>query len=697
LPAEFPGSPPAPQIVPRQREEKVLNNPLLCEWSTAFQLPPFELIDARHFPPAFEAVVAGFESRVAAIADCAEPADFSNTIEALELADADLRRVYGVFSNLAASDTNSELKAIERSWEPRLAGLRSAVWTHQGLYARVRQVAHQAGQLPAEQAYLLEELQRRFRRAGADLAPEQREKVLAIDLRLAELCTTFEQNVRDDAQEYALVLKAPEELAGLPRSVLAAAAAEAGRRGLGDSYVFTISRSSITPLLQYAASRELRQQIYEAYTRCGDNSNAYNNRAIVREIVNLRLRRATLLGFASHAEYMLDDRMARHPGAVRELLDRVWAPARERLHREARDLRHIAGDEIDELRPWDWWYYTEKLRAQRFDLDPAEVRAYFPLEQVLAGAFEVVERLYGVHFRALESERGYHPDVRLFEVLDGSGGHLGVFMTDYYQRASKGAGAWMNEFRGAHGLSGGVRPVVVNCCNFSRGDPTLLDMDEVRTLFHELGHGLHGLLTRAPYPSLAGTRVKQDFVELPSQIMEHWARQPDVLKRYARHYQTGAPIPDALIEKLAASEQFNQGFASAEYLAACYLDLAWHELETEFDGDIEDFELAVMQEMGLDAPIAPRYRSTYFKHIFAGDYYSAGYYVYLWAEQLDADAFDAFLDQGIFDPATASRFRQCILEKGGGADPMSLYRAFRGRDPDPASLLRQRGLLADAG
>lgn len=670
-----------------------MSNPLLTAWDTPFGIPPFSKINPSHFFSAFADTMAQQNDTIASICDSADTPTFANTIETLEESGAMLRRVNGVFENLALADTNDKLKAIELDIGPRLAAHEGAIWTNRALYARVQALKSASTDLGEVEKYLLDELLTRFHRAGADLDKEQRAEVLRLDEELASLYTRFEQNVRDDANSFELALETQAELSGLPDFVLDTARAEAENRGHSGQYVFTISRSSITPFLQYSSRRDLREKIYQAYIRCGDNDNHCNNRAVILDIVSRRRRRAQLLGFDSHAHFMLDDRMAQSPDAVRQLLDRLWGPALARLKNEQDDLTSLAGGDIDTLEPWDWWYYTEKLRGQRFDLDAAEVKAYFPLERVRDGAFAVAEKLYGLSFTALQDVPTYHKDIETFEVKDANGEHLGVFMTDYFGRASKAAGAWMSEFRGASKLGSNTRPLVINCCNFNKSSPALLDMDEVRTLFHELGHGLHSLLTQARYPSLAGTNVKQDFVELPSQIMEHWAREPEVLRHYAQHHITNEPIPQRLIEKLHAAEAFNQGFATTEYLAACYLDLAWHELREDPSANVEVFEDNALSAIDLCGPIHPRYRSTYFQHIFTGDSYSAGYYAYIWAEVLDADGYDVFRENGIFDRETATAFRRHVLEPGGTANPMQLYVKFRGREPQEAPLLRNRGLV----
>ncbi|MCH7741491.1 MAG: M3 family metallopeptidase, partial [Proteobacteria bacterium] len=488
----------------------------------------------------------------------------------------------------------------------------------------------------------------------------------------------------------------------LSDSVLQAALGEGKQRGKPGKYVFTISRSSITPFLQFAQERDLREKIYKAYTRCGNNDNEYNNHRILKTIAALRARRSRFLGFESHAHYMLDARMAKTPEKVVDLLDQVWSSARKKVAVEAEDLQSRIQEEGGnfKLAPWDWRYYTEKVRAERYDLDEEQVKPYFKLENVRDGAFSVATKLYGITFEEVSDIPRYHPDVVGYEVKDADGSLIGLFLVDYFMRPSKRGGAWMNEFRGQSNLDESIRPIVVNCCNFPKADPCLLGLDEVRTLFHEFGHGLHGLLSQVRYRSQSGTSVKQDFVELPSQIMEHWAIEPEVMKSYARHIDTGEIIPDELIAKLLQAQTFNQGFATTEYLAASYLDMAWHTLVSDEDQDedqnkeldVESFEAKALQQIELIDAVDPRYKSSYFQHIFSGDSYSAGYYSYLWAEVLDADGFEAFKEKGIFDADTARSFRENVLERGGTIDPMELYKKFRGREPEVAPLLKNRGL-----
>ena len=654
-------------------------------------VPEFEKILSHHYEEAFE---RGFEEQnreIQAIIGNREAPTFGNTIEAMERSGELLARVGNVFWNLTSSDTSDELQALELALSPRLAAHNSQIYSDPALFKRVQAISESDQSLDPEASQLLEEIHGSFVRAGAHLSESARERVNEITESLAGLTTRFGQNVLQDVNEFELVVDAAEDISGLPDSVLNAARSEAESRGKPGQYVFTISRSSITPFLQYADSRSLREKLYRAYTDCGTMTT--DNHPVIQEIIEHRAERAKILGFGSHADFMLDDRMAKTPEAVKGLLDRVWTPCQDKVAKEAQDLQSRIQEDGGnfELQPWDWWYYTEKIRQERFDLDEEAVKPYFKLENVRDGAFEVARKLYGIKFEQVDVPV-YHPDVVAYEVTDADGSTIGIFLFDFFMRASKQGGAWMSEFRGQSNLDEPVRPVIVNCCNFPKADPCLLGMDEVRTLFHEFGHGLHGLLSKVRYPRLSGTNVKQDFVELPSQIMEHWALEPEVLKSYAIHHETGEPIPDELIKKLKSAQTFNQGFATTEYLAACYLDLAWHQQEGHAPQDVDGFERKAMDDIHKIKMVDPRYRSAYFRHIFEGEHYSAGYYVYIWAEVLDADGFEAFREKGIFDQKTARSFRSNILEKGASVPPMELYRKFRGREPDVAPLLKNRGL-----
>ena len=655
-------------------------------------VPEFDQILSHHYEEAFE---RGFEAQnqeIQAITGNDEAPTFLNTLEAMERSGGLLERVGNVFWNLTSSDTSDELQALELTLSPRVAAHNSQIYSDPALFKRVKTVMESAPVLDPEALQLLKEIHQSFVRAGAHLSESARERVNEITESLAGLTTQFGQNVLQDVNEFELVVGEAEDISGLPDSVLNAAKSEAESRGKSGQYVFTISRSSITPFLQYADSRSLREKLYKAYTDCGTMTT--NNHPVIQEIVELRSERAGILGFDTHADFMLDDRMAKTPEAVKGLLDRVWAPCQEKVAKEAQDLQSRIQDDGGnfELQPWDWWYYTEKIRQERFDLDEEAVKPYFKLDDVRDGAFEVARKLYGIKFEKIDVPV-YHPDVVAYEVTDADGSKIGIFLFDFFMRPSKQGGAWMSEFRSQSNLDEHVHPVIVNCCNFPKSDPCLLGMDEVRTLFHEFGHGLHGLLSKVRYPRLSGTNVKQDFVELPSQIMEHWALEPAVLKSYAIHHETGEPIPDELIKKLKSAQTFNQGFATTEYLAACYLDLAWHQQEGKAPQGVDGFERKAMDDIHKIKMVDPRYRSAYFRHVFEGEHYSAGYYVYIWAEVLDADGFEAFREKGIFDQETARSFRSNILEKGGTVPPMELYRKFRGREPDVEPLLKNRGLL----
>ena len=655
-------------------------------------LPAFNRIFTSHYEAAFE---RGFEEQnleIKTIIGNREPPTFLNTIEAMERSGGLLERVGNVFWNLASSDTSDQLQALELKLSPRVAAHNSKIYSDPTLFKRVQAITESDQALDPESLQLLKEVRQSFVRAGAHLSESARERVNQITESLAGLTTQFGQNVLQDVNEFELVVGVTEDTSGLPDSVLNAAKSEAESRGNSEQYVFTISRSSITPFLQYSDSRSLREKLYKAYTDCGTMTT--NNHPVIQKIVERRAERARILGFDSHADFMLDDRMAKTPAAVKGLLDCVWAPCQEKVVKEAEDLQSRIEDDGEnfELQPWDWWYYTEKVRQERFDLDEETVKPYFKLENVRNGAFEVARKLYGIKFEEIDVPV-YHPDVVAYEVTDADGSIIGIFLFDFFMRSSKQGGAWMSEFRSQSNLDEHVHPVIVNCCNFPKSNPCLLGVDEVRTLFHEFGHGLHGLLSKVRYPRLSGTKVKQDFVELPAQIMEHWALEPLVLKSYAIHQETGEPIPDELIKKLESARTFNQGFATTEYLAACYLDLAWHQQVSTAPEDVDDFERKVMDDIHKIKMVDPRYRSAYFRHVFESEHYSAGYYVYIWAEVLDADGFEAFKEKGIFDLETARSFRSNILEKGGTVPPMELYLKFRGREPDVEPLLKNRGLI----
>ena len=672
-------------------------NPFFVEWTTPFGVPPWGEIAVEHYLPAFERAVAEEQQEVKAIAENPEAPTFDNTIGALDASGQLLSKVSGVFYTLSGAETNDELQEIARQVAPMTSNLRDDTMMNPRLFERVRTVYEQRDDLDltAEQRHLLEETYLDFVGGGAELDDAGKQRLREINTRLSTLTLQFGDNVLSETNGFTLVVDNEADLAGLPASVVQAAAEAAERVGETGKWVFTLQAPSIWPFLQDADNRELRREILTAYISRGDHNDEHDNKAILAEIAALRAEKAQLLGYATHADLVLSRRMAKNPGTVYDLLTDLWHPSLGVASEEAAALQSaIAADGQDfKLEPWDWRYYTEKVRRDRYEVDEQAIRPYFQLDNVIDGAFSVANRLYGVEFIERTDIPTYHPEVRTFEVRDADGSHLGVFMVDYFPRPGKRGGAWSRRVRGQWVEDGKeIRPVVLNVGNFSRptGDaPALLSLDEVHTLFHELGHGLQALLSNVEYHGSAD--VTRDFVELPSQIMENWLLEPEVLALYARHYQTGEVIPAALVEKIQASEQFNQGFATVEYLAASYLDMDWHTLEGPVGVDPDEFEKQSLDAIGLPPEIVVRYRSPYFSHIFSGGY-SAGYYSYVWSEVLDADAFEAFKENGLFDRETAASFRANILEPGGSEDPEVLYLRFRGREPSVEPLLRRRGL-----
>jgi len=673
------------------------DNPFFETWTTPFELPPFERIDPSHFPPAFERGMEEQVAEIAAIAGSAATPNFANTIEALERSGRLLRRVSRVFNNLDSSATNEALQAIDRDYAPKLAAHQMRVALDPGLFARIDALYQERDRiaLRPDQLRVVERHHLRLVRSGARLAPEQKARMSAISQRLATLHTLFGQNVLHDEDEWRMVLD-EGELDGLPDFARAAAATAAAERGLAGRYVITLARASIEPFLATSARRELRQAAYAAWAARGTHEGTHDNAPLIGEIMELRAEQARLLGYQSYAAYRLDDTMAKTPAAADALLRQVWEPAKHRAEDERADLAAAAlADGLNQpIAPWDWRYYAEKVRQQKYALDEADLKPYFVLDNIVAAAFDTAGRLFGLSFVARPDCPTYHPDVRAFEVQDESGRPIGLFLHDNFARAGKRSGAWMSSYREQESLDGEVMPVIVNNNNFSKGDPTLLSFDDAKTLFHEFGHGLHGLLSRVRYPSQSGTSVRRDFVEFPSQVFEHWLSVPETLRRYARHYRTGEALPEALLERLLAARNFNQGFATVEYAACALLDLDLHARPDPKGLDIARFEQDFLARIGMPPEIGLRHRPAHFQHLFAGSGYAAGYYAYLWAEVLDADGFAAFTDAGDpFDPALAQRLK-AIYSAGDTEDPMTLYRAFRGREPEIAPLLAQRGLAA---
>jgi len=674
-------------------------NPLLAKFETPYEVPPFHLIKNEHFKPAILEAIRIHQKEIDQIANNPASPTFDNTIVAFENAGQLLNRINTVFSNLNSANTNDTLQAIAKELAPELSRNNDNIFLNEKLFNRVKKIwdTQLNYNLTAEQAKLLERKYKAFIRNGANLDSKGKERLRKINEELSLLSIKYGQNALAENNTYELVIDNTKDLAGLPDELIAAAADDARSRGKEGKWVFTLQNASVMPFLQYAENRELRKQIWTAYQKRGNNGDANDNTAIVNQLANLRAEKAKLLGFENHASFVLAERMAQTPGKVYELLDQLWKPALEKAKTEEADIKKmmLADGIADNVQPYDWRFYTEKIRKERYDLDEQEIKPYFSLESVRDGIFKVTENLYGLKYKELKDVPKYHDDVTVWEVTEKDGKHVGILYMDMHPRASKRGGAWMTSYRKQQMRNGNRHaPVISIVCNFSKptgGNPALLTFDETSTFFHEFGHALHGLLSNVNYESLAGTSVFTDFVELPSQIMENWAAEPEVLKMYAKHYKTGEVIPDALIKKLQESATFDQGFATVEYLAASYLDMAYHSQSEPITQDVAAFEKAAMDKIGLTDAIIPRYRSTYFTHIYSGGY-SAGYYSYIWSGVLDTDAFDAFKSRSLFDPATARSFRTNILEKGGTAEPMILYKNFRGAEPSIEPLLRKRGL-----
>jgi len=672
------------------------SNPFLSEFETPYGTPDFDRIKVEHYEPAFLKGIKQQNEEIKAIVENPDEPTFENTIVALDNSGEILARVSGVFFALTEADTNDDMMALEAKIAPMLSEHSDNIFLNQELYKRVAAVHAQeeAGkiQLTTEQHYLLDKYYKEFVRSGAGLDAQKQERLREINKQLSTLTIEFGNHVLADNNDYLLVVDKKEDLAGLPDAVIAGAAQEAKAHGKDGKWVFTLQESSRTPLLQYAQNRELRKNIYQAYTSLGNRGNANDNKEVLKKVLALRLEKAQLMGFNNFAEYQLADNMAKNPKNALDLLYGLWEYSIKNAKAEADELQKIMDREGkgEKLEAWDWWYYAEKLRQEKYDLNEDAIKPYFSQEDVHNGLCTVVNKLYGITLTPCDSISVYNKDVKTYIVKDADGSLLGVFYSDYMPRASKRSGAWMSNFREQQE---GVRPLIYNVASFTKpaGDlPSLLTIDEARTMYHEFGHALHGLLTQCKYKGVSGTSVAQDFVELPSQIMEHWAVSPEVLKMYAKHYQTREAIPDSLIAKIENQALFNQGFMTTELLAAAILDMEMHCLTTMEGFDVLQFEKQLMDKLGLIPQIAPRYRSTYFNHIMGG--YAAGYYSYIWAERLDTDAFEAFKEHGLFDQATATSFRKNILEKGGSDDPMKLYVTFRGAEPSLDALLKTRGL-----
>ena len=681
-------------------QEPAQTNPLLEAWRTPFEAPPFADVAPEHFLPAFEQAFADHAAEIAAITNDPSEPDFANTITALERSGKLLTRVSAVFYDLVSANSNPALLEIDKEVSLRMARHWNPIMMNAVLFGRIALLHgnRAALGLSGEQLRLLERTYTRFHRAGAGLDETAKVRMAEINERLAHLGTTFSHHLLADEQDWFMEL-GEGDWDGLPDSFVAAARAAAEERGMAGRAIMTLSRSSVETFLKTSARRDLREKVYKAFIARGDNGNANDNNAIIADILCLREESAKLLGYPTFAAYRLEDSMAKTPEAVRALLERVWKPARAQALRDRDGLQGLIVEEGGNfaLAPWDWRYYAEKLRQRRANFDDAAIKPYLALDNMIEAAFDCASRLFGLSFVERRDVPVWHPDVRVWEVRDGAGTHKALFYGDYFARPSKRSGAWMTSLRDQQKLDGEVAPLIINVCNFSRGtdgQPSLLSPDDARTLFHEFGHALHGMLSNVTYPSLSGTSVFTDFVELPSQLYEHWQEQPQVLRQFARHHLTGEPLPDDLLQRFLAARKFNQGFATVEFVASALMDLEFHTQPASASRDVQAFEREELSKIGMPAEISMRHRPQQFGHIFSGDHYASGYYSYMWSEVMDADAFGAFEEAGnIFDPAVAKRLHDDIYSSGGSRDPEDAYVAFRGREPEPDALLRRRGLL----
>lgn len=685
---------------PSEQTAAAPTNPLLEQWDTPYGVPPFDQIEDEHYMPALRTGMAQQQAEIAAIVENPDPPTFANTIEELERSGATLNRVSNVFFAVNGAHSNDTTRGVAKEIAPELSAHGDDIALNKPLFDRVEAVYQQRDDLDLtpEQQRLLEETYKQFVRAGANLDQDAQARLREINAELASLSQDFRNNLLEETNAFEMLVTDRADLGNLPESLVASAAAEAQRRGheCGECWVFTLQRPSINPFLEYSPNRELRKKIFLGYAMRGNNDNEHDNKNILSRMAALRAERAELMGYETHAHYVLSDNMAENPENVYQLLGKVWEPALEVAKQEVAAMQALmTADGIEgDIEGWDWRYYTERVRKERYDFDQEALRPYFEVGAVRDGVFKVANELFGLTFKQRDDLPKWHPDQEVFEVRDSDGSHLTILYMDFFIRESKRGGAWMNALRVQSKLDGEVMPIVTNNFNYPppTGDnPSLLSYSEASTLFHEFGHALHGMLSDVTYGSLAGTATPRDFVEFPSQVMENWMSEPEVLRMFARHYKTGEPIPQEYIDKITAMQKFNQGFATVEYMAAAYLDMDYHTLSEPVEVAANKFETDSMNEIGLIEQIIPRYRSTYFAHIFAGGY-SAGYYSYLWSEVLDADAFQAFKETSLFDPDTAARFRKFILSQGGTRPGMELYEDFRGRPPSIEPLLERRGL-----
>jgi len=673
-------------------------NPLLNAYTSPFEIPPFGSISTGHFKPALEEGMKMQNELVKQIILSADTPTFENTIVALEHSGHLLQRVKNVFFNFTLALTDESLQEIAKEMAPTLSRHWDEIKLNDKLYERVRHVWEQREELhlDREQQMLLKNTYNLFFKNGAALGDGDKKKLMQLNESLSQLTLKFGRNILTENNSYQLIIDNPDDLRGLPESLVHQARQTAITEGMEEKWMFTLQWSSVMPFLQYAESRTLRKQIWEAYQNRGNNDNEDDNKEVLKEIVNLRKQKAQIVGYPNHAALVLEDSMAGSTGEVQNLLEQLWSPSIARAKAESKALQNYIDEQgLDfKLAAWDWRYVADKLRVKQ-GLDMQELLPFFSLEKVIDGVFMVAGRLYGLQFLPLSNVPLYHPDVMAYEVVEKDNKHVGLLFMDFFARKSKQGGAWMTKFR-SQSKEGNKRiaPIISIVCNYSKPSdhrPCLLDLDEVATLFHEFGHALHGLLSDVTYPSLAGTAVPRDFVELPSQIMENWAMEPSVMKEYARHYQTGEPISDEMLTKIKNNGKFDQGFSNTEYLAAAFLDLAYHRMEEDLEGDVNRFEKEYLADLGLMEEIIPRYRSTYFNHVFSGGY-AASYYSYIWSAVLDSDAYELFKTTGLFDQEMAGLFRHHILEKGGSEEPEKMYHDFKGAGPEIAALLKKRGL-----
>ena len=684
---------------------QAMENPFYKNYKTQFEIPPFSEIEEKHFMPAYFKGMEEHNNEIEQIIQNTEKPSFENVIIAMERSGELLDKVNAVFFNLSGSATNEKLQEIEKEISPKLSQHYDSISLNPYIFKKVSLLWEDVDNLnlSKEERKILEETYKRFIRSGALLKGSDKDRYADINQEISKLSVQFSQNLLAETNNFEIILSR-DDLKGLPEDIVNLAKEEADNKfkktsdkKYANKYIFTSHRSSMYPFLTYSERRDLREKLYTGYIMRGDNDNEYDNKNITSKIASLRVEKANILGFETHAHYVLDNTMAKTPEAVYELLNQLWEPALSRAKNELQELQKFVNEEGQNFKiaSWDWWYYSEKVRKDKYNIDEEELKNFFTLDNTIDGIFKTANKLFGLTFEEKFDIELYHPDARVWQVKDKNGSHLGLYIGDYYTRSSKRGGAWMSTFKDQSNFDGRERPIVINVCNFpppSKDKPSLLSFEHVTTLFHEFGHGLHGLLTNTHYRSLSGTSVSRDFVEFPSQVLEHWASEPESLKSYAKHYKTGEVISDELIDKMKNASKFNQGFANTEYLAATYLDMDWHSLVSTDIQDTNDFERKSFEKIGLIDEIVSRYRTTYFQHIFTSSY-SAGYYSYIWAAVLDSDAFAAFKESGdIYNQDLANKYREYILEKGGTENPMELYQKFRGSNPNIGPLLEDRGL-----